>query len=148
MGAKQELSGEGEGLKVFGRLAQRRRTRPASYWLKAGLLAFLGGLNLVAALALIGAGVYLLTADKGEGDVKKASAELQLGGLAIGIRSAGREGTDAAAQQHAKETLALVCFALSLAPLSLAVLARMQYQLCKEMALLPPAPVGGEQQKE
>jgi len=59
MGKKQELSGEGEGLKVFGRPAHRRRTRPTSYWVKSGLLAFIGVLNLLGAMGLVVCGILL-----------------------------------------------------------------------------------------
>ena len=146
MGKNSELSGEGEGVKVFGQPSPRRHTRPASYWLKAGLLAFIGVLNLVAALGLLAAGVYLLSTDKVEGDTSKA--ELRVGGLALRARIESPGITEAAAQQQGREALAALCLALSFVPFSLAVLARLQYQVCKEMALLPRIPVGGAQQNE
>jgi len=146
--SKKTESGEGEGLRVFGRPAHRRRTRPASYWLKAGLLAFIGVLNLLAAAGLLAAGVFLLTSDKVEAD--NALPELRVGVFSIPLRADRAEGRDfsGATRQQGREVLAAVCIALSLVPFSLAVLARMQYQVYKEMSLLPLTPAGSEQQKE
>lgn len=139
MGKKQEVSGEGEGLKVFGRPMHRRRARPTSYWLKAGLLAFIGALNLLAGIALLVGSVFIFTTDK---------SELQVAGFSIPLQAAGHDAAGAAAPEHRREALAALCLALSLVPFSLAVLARMQYQACKDLSSLPLGPAGTEQQNE
>lgn len=142
----EDPSAKGDGLKVFGPLPQRRRSRPPSYWLRAGCLAFIGVLNLLAALGLLVSGVCLLATGKGEGGAVKA--ELRLGAFTVRSSEERADGSALAAQQRGRETLAVACLALSLVPFSIAVLAHMQYKMAREMAWLQPPPEDTGPQKK
>ncbi|MCY3023710.1 MAG: hypothetical protein NTW87_32420 [Planctomycetota bacterium] len=148
MTTEEGLSAKTEGLKVFGASSQRPRPRPPSrwHWLRAGFLAFVGVLNLLAAIGLLASGVYLLATDKAEGGTGKA--ELRLGSFSIRSGEEPPQGAEMTAQQRARGTLAVACFALSLVPFSIAVLARVQYQMAREMAWQQPEPGGTEPQNE
>jgi hypothetical protein len=122
-----------EGLKVFG-APPPRRPRFTSHWLRTGFLAFIGAVNLVAAIGLFGCGVYLLTR-KPEG--ASTQVRLQVGTVSVQV---GEEQPKSANATSGREALAIVCFALSLVPFSIAVLARTQFQMSRELALLLPPP--------
>ncbi|MGD0092203.1 MAG: hypothetical protein ABSE73_19990 [Planctomycetota bacterium] len=143
MATKEDVA-ESERLKVFGASWKRRRARPASYWLRAGLLTFIAVLNLLAALALFACGVFLLATSGGEGN--PAKADLQVGTFSVHLGAAHHDAAETAGPERGRAVLAAVCLVLSFVPFSLAALARIQCLMAKDMTLLQPPPEGSEQQ--